>query len=168
MCHDSFLCAMTIWIGHLFMWKVRDLFICAMTHLYVPWLKSLLYWKHTSAVYFTQKSILLRKCLSSLLYSEVYFTENINQQSTLLKIYLSSLLYWIHTSAVYSEVYFLRNTISGIFQKSLRWHFSRESLRIHISQKLRNISSEKCYLRDFWEKRQKWHFWEVYFMSHCT
>jgi len=94
--HDSFLCAMTMWMGRLFMGrlfmeKVRGPFICVMTHLYVPRLKSLLYWKHTSAVYFTQKSMNGENA------SAVYFT----QKSTLLKTHLSSLLYWKHTSTVY-------------------------------------------------------------------
>ena len=38
MCHDSFICAMTLlyvpWLIHM----CHDSFICAMTHLYVPWL----------------------------------------------------------------------------------------------------------------------------------
>jgi len=155
MCHDSFLCAMTqkstllkthlsgllysevyctkeiaqksTLLKSLFYWK----------HTSAVWF-SLLYWKHTWAVYLTQKSILPRQQLKSL-----------RNTSLLLSNVISETRNELLRNANVSQL--RRNAISGISHKSLRWHFSRESLRNDTSQKLRNISSEECYLRDFWE-----------------
>ena len=145
MCHDSFLCAMTIWMGHLCLGKVRDPLICAMTHSYVPWLKSLLCWKHTSAVYCTHKSTLLINKLRSLLYLKVYFTENTPQQFTSEKCQCfstSEKCYFGHFSEVF-EMAFLR-------RKSKKWYFSEVEKHFFwgmLSQRLlrnaRNGISEK-------------------------